>query len=64
MPAFPAPLASPSARLTLGSDEYLVLGDNTRNSLDGRYFGPVKRSAIVGKVFYIYAPAGRKQRIE
>lgn len=64
MAAFPAPLASPSARLKLGPDEYLVLGDNTRNSLDGRYFGPVKRSAIVGKVFYIYAPADRKQRIE
>jgi signal peptidase I len=64
MPAFPAPLASPSARLTLGSDEYLVLGDNTRNSLDGRYFGPIKRSTIIGKAFYIYAPADRKRRIE
>jgi len=64
MAAFPAPLASPSARLTLGPDEYLVLGDNTRNSLDGRYFGPIKRSAILGKAFYIYAPADRKRRIE
>lgn len=64
MAAFPAPLASLSARLTLGPDEYLVLGDTTRNSLDGRYFGPVKRSAIIGKAFYIYAPADRKQRIE
>ena len=62
--AFPAPLASPSARITLGPDEYLVLGDNTRNSLDGRYFGPIKRSAIIGKAFYIYAPADRKRRIE
>ena len=64
MPAFPTPLASPSARLTLGPDEYLVLGDNTRNSLDGRYFGPIKRSAIIGKVFYIYAPATRKQWVK
>lgn len=62
--AFPSPLSSPSARITLGPDEYLVLGDNTRNSLDGRYFGPIKRSAIVGKAFYIYAPADRKRRIE
>lgn len=62
--AFSAPLASPAARLTLGPDEYLVLGDNIRNSLDGRYFGPVKRSAIIGKVFYVYAPADRKRRIE
>jgi signal peptidase I len=63
-PAFPAPLASVSARITLGPDEYLVLGDNTRNSLDGRYFGPIKRSAIIGKAFYIYAPADRKRRLE
>jgi signal peptidase I len=62
--AFPAPLATPSARITLGPDEYLVLGDNTRNSLDGRYFGPIKRSAIIGKAFYIYAPVNRKRRIE
>jgi len=63
-PTFPAPLSSPSARITLGPDEFLVLGDNTRNSLDGRYFGPIKRSAIIGKAFYIYAPADRKRRIE
>ncbi|MBP8304252.1 MAG: signal peptidase I [Phycisphaerae bacterium] len=59
-----APLASPSARITLGSDEYLVLGDNTRASRDSRYFGPVKRSTIIGKAFYVYAPAERKRRIE
>ena len=58
---FVYPLASPR---TLRSDEYLVLGDNTSNSLDGRYFGPIKRDAILGKAFYIYAPANRKRRIE
>lgn len=63
-PAFSTPLTSPSARLTLGPDEYLVIGDNTRNSLDGRYFGPIKRTAIVGKAFYIFAPADRKRKIE
>lgn len=66
MPGSPlsAPLASPSARITLGPDEYLVLGDNTRSSLDGRYFGPIKRKAIMGKAVYIYAPADRKRKIE
>jgi signal peptidase I len=63
-PSYPAPLASPSARITLGPDEYLVLGDNTLNSLDGRYFGPIKRRAIIGKAFYIYAPADRKRRLD
>ncbi len=49
-----------SGSLTLGPDECLVLGDNTRNSLDGRCFDPIKWSAIIGKAFYIYAPADRQ----
>lgn len=61
---FASLLNSPSDRITLGPDEYLVMGDNSRNSLDGRYFGPIKRIAIVGKAFYIYAPADRKRKIE
>lgn len=57
-------LTSPSDSLTLGPDEYLVLGDNSKSSLDGRYFGPIKRKAIVGRAFYIYAPAARKKQVE
>lgn len=57
-------LASPSQQMILGPDEYLILGDNSKNSLDGRYFGPISRKAIIGKAFYIYAPADRKRRIE
>lgn len=66
MPGSPysPPLSSPSARITLGPDEYLALGDNTRSSLDGRYFGPINRKAIIGKAVYIYAPADRKRKIE
>ena len=56
-------LMSPTNALTLGADEYLVLGDNSQNSKDGRYFGAIKRDAILGKAFYIYAPADRKGRI-
>lgn len=37
--------------VTLKSDEYFVLGDNRVASLDSRYFGPVKRDLIVGKVW-------------
>jgi signal peptidase I len=61
---FGAFLSSPSQVMTLGPDEYLVMGDNSKNSFDGRYFGPIKRTAIIGKAFYIYAPANRKRRIE
>lgn len=35
--------------LTLGEDEYLVMGDNRDNSYDGRFFGPIKRDVIIGK---------------
>ncbi|GHU82390.1 signal peptidase I [Spirochaetia bacterium] len=37
----------------------LPLGDNRDNSRDGRYFGPVKVSKILGKGSIIYWPLGR-----
>jgi signal peptidase I len=40
----------------LGSDEYLVLGDNRRNSYDGHSFGPIKRELIVGQAWVRYWP--------
>lgn len=30
----------------------------------GRLSGPIKRERIVGKAFYVYAPAARKRWIE
>ncbi len=35
--------------VTLGPGEYYVLGDNRPASLDSRVFGPVLRSAIIGR---------------
>lgn len=34
----------------LGENEYFVLGDNTDNARDSRYFGPICREAIHGKI--------------
>lgn len=47
----------------LKSDEYFVLGDNSANSKDSRYFGPVKRNKIVGKVVRIYWPINRINKL-
>jgi len=37
--------------ITLGIDEYYVLGDNRASSKDSRIFGPVSRHFIVGKTW-------------
>lgn len=40
-------------------DSYLVLGDNRDESKDGRVFGPIEESSIVGRVFVrIWPPRG------
>ncbi len=52
-------LASTNDEIVLGADEYLVLGDNSEFSLDGRYFGAIKKKALVGKESFIYFPFDR-----
>jgi signal peptidase I len=38
------------APVTLGSDEFFLLGDHRRVSIDSREFGPIRRDAILGRV--------------
>jgi signal peptidase I len=53
-------LATDNDKIVLGKGEYLVFGDNSQNSLDGRFYGAIKRSNIKGKVVLIYWPFERK----
>ena len=47
--------------ITVGEDEYFVLGDNRNNSEDSRYanIGNVKKEYIIGKVWLIVSPFRR-----
>ncbi len=47
-----------SSVITLGDDEYFVLGDNREDSMDSRdaTVGTVKRSQIIGKAFFTVWP--------
>jgi signal peptidase I len=43
----------------LGADRYWVMGDNRAGSRDSRYFGAIKKSEIVGRVFVRIWPINR-----
>lgn len=46
--------------ITLGDDEFFVLGDNRNNSEDSRYanIGSIKKEYIIGKAWFRVAPWG------
>ncbi len=46
-------------QITLGEDEYFVLGDDRLSSSDSRMWGPVKHEKILGKILMLYFPFGK-----
>jgi len=45
--------------VTLGPDEYFVMGDNRTNSLDSRIIGPINKKYIIGRVWLRGWPINR-----
>ena len=71
-PGDPAAATHPASLLTLGPDQFFMLGDNSARSLDGRLWGApapivaeqidptpfvVNRDLLIGKAFVVYFPA-------
>ena len=51
-------------KVTLGKDEYFVLGDNRENSLDSRYYGPFKKEKIKGSTKLVVFPFSKIGTVE
>jgi signal peptidase I len=50
---------SPQTDVTVPSGYYYVLGDNSTNSFDSRFWGSVPRGNIIGRVSFCYWPPER-----
>jgi signal peptidase I len=53
---YPNGILKAGETFTVPTDEYVTLGDNSGNSLDGRYWGTVPAKDAVGRPLFIYYP--------
>jgi signal peptidase I len=57
-PYLTAPMTYAMPPLTLGPDEYFVLGDNRNASNDSHIWGPIGKSRLIGRAELRYRPGG------
>jgi signal peptidase I len=57
-------LAKATDTFVVSNDCYFVLGDNTTNSIDSRFFGAIPEKNIIGRVSKIYWPLNRAGKIQ
>jgi signal peptidase I len=56
----PAQLFEGGAERQVPAARFMVMGDNTRSSLDSRYFGDVDANTIIGKSWFVYWPITKR----
>ncbi len=56
----PMILFSSGNNFQVRSNHFLVMGDNTGNSLDSRFFGDVDMDYIIGKELFVYWPLSKR----
>ena len=49
---------SPGLQVNVRPNHYFVMGDNTLNSSDSRYWGDFEQTKVIGKSFFVYWPIG------
>jgi signal peptidase I len=49
--------------VTVPPDEYIVMGDNRPFSSDSREWGLLKKSAIIGRSFFVYWPVNKMRLV-
>ena len=52
-------LASPQQTFRVPENHYFAMGDNSYNSFDSRYWGPVAEANLVGRGLLVYWPFTR-----
>ncbi len=52
-------LGNPSQSYRIPPHSYFAMGDNSYNSYDSRYWGPVPEENLVGRGLFVYWPFGR-----
>jgi signal peptidase I len=51
---------SPGSEVQIGPDNSFMMGDNTMNSLDSRYWGDIPSTSIIGRSFFVYWPISKR----
>ena len=52
-------LAAPNSTYSVPAHGYFAMGDNSYNSYDSRYWGPVPEENLVGRGLFVYWPFNR-----